>query len=45
VLKDLPHDQRVLGIEPTHQRLPQRGDLLAQLAASKFGEHGRVGDA
>ena len=32
VREDLRDDQRVLGVKAAHERLPERGDLLAQLA-------------
>jgi hypothetical protein len=40
--EDLPDDQRVLCVETALERLAQRGELRAQLAARDVGERVRV---
>ena len=45
VREDPPDDQDVLSVKAALQRCPQRGQLLAQLAAREIGEHARVGRA
>ena len=45
VREDLPDHERVLVLEAADERLPERGDLRAQLSARELREHGRVGGA
>jgi hypothetical protein len=47
VREDRADPERVMGVEVAFERLAQRGDLLAHLAAREVGEHlgvGRAGD-